>query len=204
MKFLNKKMLFITSLICLLPIIAGLIMWERLPESIPIHFDINSNPDNFAPKAVAVVVLPLVLAILQGVVCIGIDYNAAKHGKSGGIEIVSKWIVPAMSLVINTAIYIYALGVGIDMRVVCCLAVGFMFLIIGNYLPKVNYIKNYNIDTEKARKINRFSGFEMVILGLLFAVSAFLPPYASVACLVLMFVFLLVGVFYGIYVIKKK
>ncbi len=204
MKFINKKILIITSLVCLLPVIAGLVLWNRLPESVPVHFDINSNPDSFAPKWFAVIMIPVILAVFQTVCCIGVDYESAKHGSSKKIGIVSKWIVPLMSVIINVAIYIYALGIKVDIRVVACIAVGFIFLIIGNYLPKLNYIKNYSIDTEKARKINRFSGFEMVILGLLFAVSAFLPPYASVACLVLMFVFILVGVFYGIYVIKKK
>jgi len=33
-----------------------------------------------------------------------------------------------------------------------------VLLVIRNYLPKFDYIKNYDVEVEKARKINRFIG----------------------------------------------
>ena len=34
-------------------IIVSLFSYERLPEQIPIHWDLNGNVDNYAPKALA-------------------------------------------------------------------------------------------------------------------------------------------------------
>ena len=88
------------------------------------------------------------------------------------------------------------------MRKAVSLIVGCMLLVIGNYMPKVNYVKNVDVKTEKARKINRFLGYETVIMGLLFFVSIFLPPVSSVICLCLLIPYVIIGIIYG--VIKGK
>ena len=59
------------------------------------------------------------------------------------------------------------------------------------------------ITPEKARKINRFLGFETVVMGLLMIVSIFFPPVASVVCLVLLIPYVIIGVVYGILVGRK-
>ena len=41
------KWLIVTALACLLPILLGLALWDRLPDTMAIHFDINNTPDNF-------------------------------------------------------------------------------------------------------------------------------------------------------------
>ena len=35
----NKKLILITSIITILPVFVGLILWNKLPEQIPTHFD---------------------------------------------------------------------------------------------------------------------------------------------------------------------
>jgi len=96
-----------------------------------------------------------------------------------------------------------ALGWDIDVRKAVAFIVGAMFLVLGNYLPKFDYIKNYDLETEKARKINRFIGYETVVMGLLFIISIFLPPIATVMCLILLIPYALIGIIYGIKTAKK-
>ena len=43
MKKINMKSLIITSIVCLLPIIFGLIFYNSLPENIAIHWGIDNN-----------------------------------------------------------------------------------------------------------------------------------------------------------------
>ena len=54
MKKINWRILGITCLVTLLPIVLGVIFWQRLPEEIAIHFNIHNEPDNYASKSVAV------------------------------------------------------------------------------------------------------------------------------------------------------
>lgn len=203
MKFIKWKSLIITSVICLLPIILGIALWDSLPDSMAIHFNINNQPDNFASKGFVVFGLPILMMFLQIFCCFINDINAHKHGERIKFERITKWIIPVLTVVLQVITLGYGLGWDIDIRKVVALIVGALFIIMGNYLPKFDYIKNYDIDTEKARKINRFVGFETVIMGFLFIVSVFLPPIATITCLFLMIPYTIISVIYGIKVGRK-
>ncbi len=90
------------------------------------------------------------------------------------------------------------MGWNMDIRRIVCVIVGSVFLVTGNYLPKLDYIKDYDLDTEKARRINRFTGFTMVVMGILMFVSILLPPVASVAVLILLIPYAILNIVYGI------
>ena len=203
MKFFKWKIFLITSIVCLLPILLGIALWDALPNTIAIHFDIYNNPDNFASKEFTVFGLPLLMVLLQAFCCFINDLNANKHGERVKFSMVTKWIIPAMTIVLQIVTFGFALGWNIDIRKVVTLIVGILLIVIGNYLPKFDYIKNYNLDTEKARKINRFIGFETVIMGALFLISIFLPPISSVICLLLLIPYAILGAIYGIKVGRK-
>lgn len=198
MKFFKWKYFIITSIVCLLPILLGVLIWDRLPNTMAIHFDINNNPDNFASKGFVVFGLPILMVLLQVFCCFVNDINAKKHGERKKFEAVTKWIIPVMTVILQLATFGIGLGYKIDVRIVAAVIVGVVFIVIGNYMPKFDYIKNYDVDTDKARKINRFIGIESVIMGILFIISIFLPPIATVACLLLLIPYALISVLYGI------
>jgi len=64
-------------------------------------------------------------------------------------------------------------------------------------------VKNFQVNKEKARKINRFWGFATVIMGILFLISIFLPPVFGIICLFLMLPYAILLVGYGVYIRKK-
>ena len=203
MKHIKWKIWGITCAVTLLPILFGLALWNKLPDTMAIHFDINNTPDNFASKGIVVLGLPLMMAILQTICCIANDMNAEKFGKSK-ISTITKWIIPVISIVLQAVTLGYGLGMQIDIRKFAMAIVGCEFLVIGNYLPKLDYVKNYKLEKEKARKINRFVGFETVIMGILGLVTIFLPPVYSVLWLVLLIPYAIIGAIYGIKVGKKN
>lgn len=204
MKFIKWKSLIITCIVCLLPILLGLALWEKLPDTMAIHFNINNEPDNFASKGFVVFGFPLLMVLLQAFCCFINDINAHKHGERKKFEMATKWIIPIMSIILQIVTLGYGLGWNIDIRVVATLIVGIVFLVIGNYLPKFDYVKNYNVDTEKARRINRFIGFETVILGVLFIISIFLPPITTIICLFLLIPYTIISIIYGIKVGRNQ
>ncbi len=204
MNFFKWKYFLITSFVCLSPIILGILIWDKLPDVMPIHFDINGNPDNFASKEFTIVGLPVLMVLFQGIICLVSDLNVKKHGINKKIEAVTKWILPVITIVLQFATFGMVLGYSVDMRIIAAVIVGVEFLFLGNYLPKMDYIKNYKLEPEKAKKINRFRGYEMVVMGILFLFCIFLPPMATVVCLMLLIPCTLIGVIYGIYVAKKK
>lgn len=203
MKFFKWKTFLITSIVCMLPIPLGLALWNKLPDTMAIHFNIYGNPDNFASKDFVVFGLPMLMVVLQAFCCFINDINSHKHGDRKKFTTATKWIIPPLTVVLQIITLGYGLGWNLDIRRLVSFIVGVIFLVIGNYLPKFDYIKNYDVNTEKARKINRFIGYESVVMGLLFFVSIFLPPVSSIICLVLLIPYAIISVVYGIITCRK-
>lgn len=203
MKFIKWKYMIVTCFVCLSPIILGMLLWEKLPDNMAIHFDMHNNPDNFASKGFVVFGLPVLMALLQIFCCFVNDINAQKHGRRKKFEAATKWIIPTMTVILQLVTFGIGLGYIIDVRAVAAAIVGVVFIVIGNYMPKFDYIKNYNLDTYKARKINRFIGYESVIMGILFIISIFFPPITTVICVFLLIPYGIISTIYGIYVGKK-
>ncbi len=198
MKFFKWKIFAITGMVCLLPILMGILLWNKLPDTMAIHFNIYGVADNFASKGFVVFGLPILMVASQAFCCFVNDINANKHGDRKKFEMVTKWIIPCLSVILQIITLGYSLGWNIDIRKAIVFVVGVMFLVIGNYMPKFDYVKNYNLDTDKARKINRFIGYETVIMGLLFIISVFLPPVFSVICLLLPIPYVIISIIYGV------
>ena len=204
MKFIKWKTLIVTCLLCLVPVVFGLLLWNKLPDSIAIHFNIYGEADNFASKGFAVFGMPLLMVLLQIICCFINDINSHKHGERKKFEKVTKLIVPFLSTILSVITFGVSLGWNVDIRKSVALIIGVMFLVIGNYLPKFDYIKNYDINTEKAKKINRFIGFETVIMGILSIVTVFLPPFTTLVWLFLLIPYAVISIVYGVKVGRKK
>ncbi len=189
MKNIKWRVLILTCLVCVLPVLLGVALWDNLPERIPIHFNINNEPDNFASKGFAVFGLPFIMALIQMFCCVISDIQAGVHVGNKKFDTVSKWIIPVMCVVLYVVTLGYALGWKVDIRRIAMLIVGTEFIVIGNYLPKADYIKDFKnkrIYGKNAKKINRAMGFMMVILGFLGLTTIFLPSIASVIWLILL------------------
>ena len=55
----NKKLLLLTSMVILFPMLWGLMIWSQLPNQIPIHFNFAGQPNNFQSKPLVVFGLPI-------------------------------------------------------------------------------------------------------------------------------------------------
>ena len=84
MKFFKWKIFMITSIVCLLPILAGVALWNKLPDEMAIHFDLYGKADGFASKGVVVFALPLLMVLMQAVSCFVNDL--ALHQRGGSIK----------------------------------------------------------------------------------------------------------------------
>ena len=107
------RSVIITCLICLLPIIAGAFLWDRLPDKMAIHFNFNFEPDNFASKGFAVFGIPIILAALQMISCIIKEKSVLEHRKGIKAERVSIWIIPAITIIVQGIIIVYGMKSGV-------------------------------------------------------------------------------------------
>ncbi len=143
--FKHKKKLILSILITLLPILIGIALWSRLPDRLPIHWDVNNHPDGFAPKAIAVFVLPLVLTAIH-LLCLWLTFADPKNKNSAGkVLLVVFWICPVISLLVSGAVFAFALGFSFPDASLVALLIGIMFIILGICMPKIHHNYTFGI-----------------------------------------------------------
>ena len=180
----NLPKLIITSLITLIPIIIGLILWDNLPDQVPMHWNINGEVDGFATKTQAVFVMPLVLVAFHWICVLVTLLDPKKQNINDKMFTLVLWIIPIISLLCNSMVYATALGHKISVEVIMPLFMGALFVVIGNYMPKCKQSYTLGIklpwtldDEENWNKTHRLAGFLWVIGGVVIMASAFLGEF---------------------------
>ena len=174
------KTLLITSLITLLPIVVGLLLWNRLPDKMPTHWDVQGVVDGWSSKPFAVFGLPCIMLAIQWLCALGTAADPKKANHSEKVLHLILWIIPVLSVVLFTITYAAALGKQVPIEVITPVLMGLIFAIIGNYLPKCK--QNYTIgikipwtlnSEENWNKTHRFAGILWVICGIIIMLTGF-------------------------------
>ncbi len=132
----NLKLLMITSVVIFLPILAGLLLWDRLPEQIPSHWNMAGEVDGWSSKPFSVFGMPLILLALHWFSVLMTSADPKKQNHSDKILQLVFWIIPLLNLVLSVATYTAAMGGFVRMEVIATVLCGLLFVIIGNYMPK--------------------------------------------------------------------
>ena len=180
MKKYNKLTVILTTLLCLLPIVAGVILWDKLPDRMAIHFNAANEPDGWASKPFAVLGMPAIIAAIH-LACLFITaQDPKKQNITGVMKTLMLWICPFISWLCAGMTIGYALESVRNIGVVVCVFLGILFMVIGNYLPKC--LPSYTVgiklpwtlhDEGNWRYTHRIGGFCFTIAGLIVLVSAF-------------------------------
>ena len=204
----NWKLLTITSLIILLPMAVGLLLWNQLPESIPSHWNAAGEIDGWSSKALTVFGLPLLMLGLQWLCLLGTAADPKKENHPEKILQLVFWIIPVISVVLFIVTYAVALGKEVRVEVVMPVLVGLVLTITGNYLPKCK--QNYTIgikipwtldSEENWNRTHRFAGRLWVVCGLIIMLTGFVGGFWVFLPLVLVMV--LVPLLYS-YLLHRK
>jgi len=175
----NKKIIILTSIVTLLPILLGLVLWNRLPDRIATHFDINGVADGWSSKPFAVFGLPAMLLAFHLICTFGTAADPRRQNISDKMFRLVLWICPIVSLIVNPSAYLIAIGKEIDITLVCIILIGVMFIVIGNYLPKCRQSYTMGIklpwtlaDEDNWNKTHRMAGWLWMAVGVVFLVMA--------------------------------
>ena len=208
----TKLNIILSCIILVAPMIFGMIVWNKLPESMPIHWGVHGEVNGWSSKPFAVFVLPLFILAIHGICIFASRKDFRNKKQSPKVMGLVLWICPLLSLMANSLTYAVALGKEINVLFVVSLTMGALFVLIGNYLPKCqqNLIVGIRIIWTLKNEANwnathRFAGKAWVIGGLLLMASSLLPysilPWAMIALLV---VFIGLPVLYSYRFHKKE
>ena len=176
----NLKLLILTSILTLLPILAGVVLWNQLPEQMPTHWNAAGEVDGWSSKPFAVFGLPLILLAAQWLCVLATTTDPKRQNHSEKIYHLVFWIIPVLSIVLHAVTYLTVLGVGVRIEMVMPIFMGLLFVIIGNYLPKCKQSYTIGIkipwtlnNEENWNKTHRLAGWVWVIGGIAIMFTGF-------------------------------
>lgn len=208
----NKGKTIISSAVILLPMLFGMIIWNKIPDEVVTHIGVSGNSDSLGNKALLVFGLPLLLLAVH-LLCLwlsGKDPNHTKQPKKAmGIVF---YIMPAASLFVNALMYAATFEVSFNPMMLVVGFLAFMFIAVGNYMPTCKQSATMGIklkwtleNAENWRATHRFSGKLWFICGLLMLPCIFLPEkYAPVLLISIILPVAILPVCYSYLYYKKQ
>ena len=186
-----KKELIVSTLLALLPIAAGLLLWNRLPGQLATHWGMH-GADRWSGKAAAVFLQPLLLLAAHYLVLFFVFRDAKNRNQSKKVVGLLFWMIPAGSILVSGITYAVALGWKFRLAGLLYVGLGLMFAAIGNYFPKCRPNRTVGIrvswtlgSEENWISTHRFAGKVWVIGGLIMVLAALLPEVPGIIVTVL-------------------
>lgn len=176
----NWKVLLITSVLTLLPILAGVLLWKQLPAQMPSHWNAAGEIDGWSSKPFVVFGMPVIILAFHWICALATLADPKKDQHSGKVLQVVFWMMPILCIVLSTFAYAAALGKEVRMEMWMPVLMGLLLTVVGNYLPKCK--QNYTIgikipwtlsSEENWNKTHRFAGRLWVVSGIAMILTGF-------------------------------
>jgi len=173
----HKKSIVLAVVVILLPILAGVALWDQLPQSMPIHFGVDNQPNGWAPRPFAVFGMPVIMAALE-LLAVAVTSADPRHKQiSDKAFALVLWIIPVMSVVLMLVTYAASMGQAVPVGQIVMVLLGVIFMACGNYLPKSGQNHSLGVripwtleDPENWRATHRVAAWCFIVGGLLIAV----------------------------------
>ena len=167
-------------------LIIGAVSYSYLPEQIPIHFDSAGIVDNYGGR-ISIFLAPAIILfmIITAEVARNVDPKKSAYNKFNK----QYYLIFFLVSILMFGIQLYTLAFSMNMKIlnisiIMPFAVGLLFTIIGNAMPKFkqNFYAGIRTswtlsDEEVWFKTHRFGGKIWFVGGILMIVSSILPDY---------------------------
>jgi uncharacterized membrane protein len=171
-----------------------------LPDEVAIHWNASGEADGFSNKWFGALLPPVLMTgfiILMGVMP-RFDPKKENYAKFSHVYNIFNVALIAFFLILHIVTLAYNLGFSIDMSLFVPLGIGGLFLVIGNYMPKIkhNYFIGirtpWTIESETVwHKTHRLGGKVFIAMGILLMLTGFLPGEGEMKFVFLMLIIIL-------------
>lgn len=165
--------------------VAGLVLWDRMPSEVPLHWNLRGEPDRWGSPAELIFVMPavgLALALLF-IVLPRLDPKRENYAMHGDAYWLTGNAVLILFACIHGAVMTSSAGYPVNVPRVLAVATGLCLAVIGNVLTRARQNWFFGIRTpwtltsERAwRETHRLGGRLMVLGGLGIALIGLLAP----------------------------
>lgn len=177
----NRVKIIATILVPLIPCLIGLVLWNRLPELIPTHFNFQGVADDWSSKPFAVFALPGFFFVCQLICVFALLHDPKEENIGEKLISILLWVLPVTSMVVGVCVYMYALNIRINIGFVSITLIGILQIVLGNLMPKLRH--NYTVgiktawtlaDPENWYHTHHVAGWSCVISGMLILATSLL------------------------------
>jgi uncharacterized membrane protein len=162
----------------------SLAMYSRLPDRVPVHWNVHNHVDRYGPR-ITLIVFPLVALVVFPVLARVLPKIDPRHANYEKHER-TYWIVWNSIMVLLAAIEALAVGAALGWHSYTSLGVplliGMLFVVIGNVMSRVRSNWFVGIRTPWTlssdvvwRKTHRLGARTFMLAGLLLIVAALIP-----------------------------
>lgn len=184
--------------------LGGLLIWDQLPEIMPVHFDIHGTADGHAPKAVAIFALPAVSLLVTLFISLIVHAEPTLQRDQDGPPSVAK-LMSAISLlllglqagILLTALYPESLL----MNMLLVLSMGLFMIVFGLAMrrlpmnPWIGFRYPWNRNNRAVwRRTHDLYYRWFIVFGVMSIAAAFIAPLPVISLSLLLFSFLIPAV----------
>ena len=179
-KFKKESIISVIFSILLFALV-NLLFYKKMPETLPTHWGFNNKIDGYSSKFTALITTPLILIFLNIFSCFMLDNDPKNKDKNNFVITIGKATIPLVMLITFIISIFYGLGKEINVMVIISIFVGFLLILIGNYLPKTK--RNYTVgiklpwtlnSDENWNKTHRLAGYFFILGGIFFLLTPFI------------------------------
>lgn len=181
MNKIDWKRLLLTSFICLIPMILGLIYWKDLPNQLATHLNLSGEVNGTTPKTWFVISLPLILLACQVTLGLVVDLTIIRQVTQ--IRILT-WLFPLLAAGTTSLTLLHQLGMVTDLRKPVIALIALTWLVVGNYGTKKD-LAFLRMETPHSKKLRHQTAYGFIIVALLLLVSLLFPISVTFAILML-------------------
>ena len=167
--------------------------YPSLPPTVATHWNLRGEPDGFSSRLMAVLIGPLVILFLALLFNVLPKFDPRRENYAKFLN--TYWLFANAVIVFMLIIHVVVLatGLGYSVRIdrLMPLFIGLLFVVIGNYLTRVepNWFVGirtpWTLSSDTVwRKTHRAGGWLLVLGGLIVATGAFLPRSALLPVLI--------------------
>jgi uncharacterized membrane protein len=200
--------------VAVLVLAAGVWAYPHLPPRVPTHWNFRGEVDGYSSRFGATVVFPLVILALAGLMQVlpKIDPRGKNYAKFGD----TYWLIVNGILifcgVIQLLVLANGLGAPVSLGRVLPIGIGFLMMVLGNYLGRIQPNWFIGIRTpwtlssdEVWRKTHRLGGRLFVAAGILFMLSVLVPGMFGMPLIVILIVVVaVIPVLYSLYLWMRE
>lgn len=177
----EKRTYILTTLVCLIPLLVGAILYPSLPETVVTHWDANGVPNGTQSKFIGIIVFPGSLVILNLLLPFIMKTDPKYSNIDTKMKTLVQWSIPIIAMFASGVTFSAALGKELPVPMIGTMLVGAIMVAIGNYLPKTSQSYTVGIklpwtlhSEENWNRTHRMAGFLWVIGGLCILIGGLL------------------------------